>query len=266
MHEDKFECSLCKEVFYSAYQFSVHMTRQHDGDVFRCPLCKYTTRRVTSIAQHINMTHLNKYLHHCKFCGKGFQDIATFSEHENIHLGVDPLTCVVCNKGFAYTRNLLMHQVRTHTATILGVTMTNQCGICKRTFFRPNALKSHMKLHERKRPIQKTHLCDTCGKSFARKNKLMLHYRVHTGYKPHKCSYCEKSFTKKDYLVLHERTHSGEKPYCCLFCGKRFNQDISLRIHLRGHTGEKPYVCEFCNTGYVSKPALKVHQKRCNGS
>lgn len=265
MHEEKFECFKCQDIFYSAYKFSVHLKRQHNDEVYRCPLCKYNTPRVTSIAQHINLMHLKKYIHNCQYCGKGFHDISVFREHENVHLGADPLTCIVCEKTFLYTRNLITHQIRNHTVTILGVPVANQCGICKRIFSRPNTLLTHMKRHERKKPLEKTHLCDSCGKGFARRNKLMLHYRVHTGYKPYKCSYCDKCFTKRDYLVLHERIHSGEKPYCCVFCGKCFNQDASLRIHVRTHTGERPYVCEFCSNGFVSRASLKVHQNGCSG-
>lgn len=264
-HEDKFECPECGQIFYSAYKFAVHMKKFHVNDLYRCPLCKYTTPRVTSIAQHINLMHLNKYIHYCKFCGKGYHDVLACREHEDVHEGVHPLACIVCEKEFSYSRNLLMHQIRSHTVAILGVALANQCEVCRRTFARPNSLENHMKMHETKKPIQKTHLCDTCGKGFARKNKLILHYRVHTGYKPHKCSYCEKSFTKKDYLVLHERIHSGEKPYFCVFCEKRFNQDASLRIHIRTHTGERPYICELCDNGFVSKAALRIHQSNCTG-
>lgn len=265
IHEEKHECVACKETFYSAYKYALHIKKHDESQPFRCPLCSYNSHRRTSMSQHINMIHLKKYLYNCKYCGKGFCDVMTYKEHENIHLGAKPLICVVCLKSFTFTRNLIQHQVRFHKATILGIEAKNQCRICNRSYSKASTLENHMKLHDKSKPREKTHLCDTCGKGFAQKSKLVLHNRVHTGYKPHKCSYCEKSFTKRDYLVMHERIHSGEKPYCCVYCGKCFNQDASLRIHMRTHTGERPYVCHLCSNGFMSSASLKVHLNRCTG-
>lgn len=265
-HQDKFVCGECKQVFYSANKFSIHMRKHTNEEVYKCPFCTYSTIRRTSISIHINRIHLKKYHYNCKFCGKGFQDVVTYKEHENIHMGAEPLVCIVCGKMFMFTRNLTTHQVRNHTVTILGFdtkARLKQCSFCRKSFVKQTTLERHLKTHDTTVPKEKTHLCDTCGKSFARKDKLILHYRVHTGYKPYKCCYCGKPFTKKDYLVLHERTHSGEKPYCCAYCGKCFNQDAPLRIHIRSHTGERPYACELCKRGFASSGALKMHMKNC---
>lgn len=264
-HERKYDCPDCSEFFYSPYKYCVHVRKHGIEETYQCPLCTYNTHRRTSVLIHINTIHLQKYIYYCQFCGKGFHDAVTFKEHENNHLGAEPITCIVCQKEFRYTRNLVLHQTRYHRVTIMGVQLKNQCPICKKIFSKPTTLECHIKNHEKTKPRPKIYLCDTCGKGFSQKNKLTTHYRVHTGDKPYKCSYCDKCFTKKDYLVLHERIHSGEKPYSCSYCGKRFNQDASLRIHVRGHTGERPYVCELCNNGYISRAALKVHLNNCTG-
>lgn len=269
-HEEKYECDHCKAVFYNAYKYALHI-KKHDKETspYKCPLCPYVSPRRTSMSQHINMIHYKKYLYYCKYCGKGFCDVMIYKEHEDIHMGAKPLLCVVCEKPFSFTRNLIQHQIRFHSVNILGaegVIRKNQCVICKKSYSKASTLENHIKNHhDKSKPRPKKHLCDTCGKGFAQKNKLILHNRVHTGYKPYKCSYCGKSFTKKDYLVMHERIHSGEKPYCCIYCGKCFNQDASLRIHMRTHTGERPYVCHLCSTGFVSNASLKMHLNKCAG-
>lgn len=266
-HEEKFECAACKEIFYDAYKYCLHVKKHDRIDLdYKCPLCSYVTSRRTSISQHINMTHLKKYLYNCQFCGKGFCDVMIYREHENMHLGGGaPIRCIVCKKTYSFTRNLVQHQIKIHKVPILGVLAKNQCRVCKRVYSKTSTLENHMKIHDRSVPKPKTHLCDTCGKGFAQRSKLVLHHRVHTGYKPYKCSYCSKCFTQREYLVMHERVHSGEKPYCCAYCGKRFNQEAPLRIHVRTHTGEKPYVCRWCSRGFVSNASLKVHLSKCSG-
>ena len=256
---------ICQESFKSPYKCSVHQQKHREGSSFRCPLCSYQTLRISSILQHINRQHLKKFLYNCNYCGKGFQDGLTFKEHENHHLGAKPFVCVVCEKEFAFSRYLQLHQTRYHTVTIAGTLLKNQCPVCRKVFSKSITLEKHTKAHKRTGPREKVHLCDNCGKGFATKTKLTEHYRVHTGDKPFVCSYCEKSFTKRDYLVLHERIHSGEKPYMCQFCRKCFNQDASLRIHVRIHTGERPYICQICKGGFISRAAMKVHQKNCRG-
>ncbi|KAI4471606.1 zinc finger protein [Holotrichia oblita] len=266
-HEEKFECTMCKETFYDAYKYCLHVKKHDEIDRdYKCPLCNYATPRRTSISQHINMTHLKKYLYNCQFCGKGFCDVMIYKEHENMHLGGgEPIRCVVCQKTYSFTRNLIQHQIKIHKVPILGVLAKNQCRVCKRIYSKTSTLENHMKIHDRSVPKPKTHLCDTCGKGFAQRSKLVLHHRVHTGYKPHKCSYCSKCFTQREYLVMHERVHSGEKPYCCVYCGKCFNQEAPLRIHVRTHTGEKPYVCRLCSRAFVSNASLKLHLTKCAG-
>ncbi|KRT82948.1 zinc finger protein, partial [Oryctes borbonicus] len=86
-HEQKFECAECKEAFYSAYKFCVHVRKHGSEEMYQCPLCIYSTNRRTSVVIHINTIHLQKYLYYCQFCGKGFHDSVTLKEHENNHLG-----------------------------------------------------------------------------------------------------------------------------------------------------------------------------------
>lgn len=266
-HEENFQCTICNKKFKKAYDFGTHNATHSEDKLFRCPLCTYKTPKRTGLLIHINYVHLKKFTYICETCGRGFNDVVLYKEHNNEHLGIRPFSCIVCTKTFTYSRYLLTHQIRSHRVGIDGQLLPNQCAVCSKVFSKLATLEKHYEQKHVKNPLphEKKHLCDTCGKGFAQKNKLRIHYRVHTGFKPYTCTYCAKSFTKKDYLVMHERVHSGEKPYSCEYCGKCFSQGAPLRIHLRTHTGERPYVCQFCTTGFTSRGALNMHCKNCNG-
>lgn len=260
-----FTCCICGQQFEKPYNFATHMYEHNKADPFHCPLCTFTTKHRSGLLAHINLFHLRKYRYNCEKCHKGFNDQVHFKEHSNSHLGIKPFVCVVCGSEFVYSRYLLSHQVRNHRAEIEGQKQVpNQCPVCLKSFVREASLHKHLTCHED--DYKKKHLCDICGKGFARMDKMKIHYRVHTGDKPFACSYCEKAFTKKDYLIMHERIHSGEKPYACEYCGKCFNQGAPLRIHVRSHTGERPYSCHLCKGGFISKGALNIHLRSCNGA
>lgn len=267
-HEKWFHCEICNKKFQRVYKYAIHLYEHSEDKIFRCPLCSFNTLRRTGLLQHINYTHLQQFRYYCNQCGKGFNDCAKYRDHNNEHLGIKPFVCIVCDKGFMYSRYLFTHQIRYHRPSIEGDLGSNQCQFCHKYFASSANVVKHISIkHIRNggKPLEKNHLCDICGKAFARKEKMMIHHRVHTGIKPYKCSYCNKSFTKRDYMVMHERVHSGEKPYECEYCGKCFNQGAPLRIHVRSHTGERPYICHICTSGFVSRGALNQHFKTCKG-
>lgn len=265
-HEEKFKCKNCHMIFNDPYKFCVHVY-SHTKDEYKCPYCNFSTERSSSILSHINRLHLQKFPYSCRYCGKKYINARDHKEHESSHLSDEKqFECVVCQKKFAFSSYLHMHQVRFHRVNIDGILLKNQCEICRKVFSKAKTLQNHSLKHNKgTMPKPKTHLCDLCGKGYQNKSKLNCHYRVHTGYKPYKCKYCDKDFTKKDYLNMHERIHSGEKPYSCDFCGKCFNQSAPLRIHIRSHTGERPYVCHLCTSGFSSKGSLTIHLKSCEG-
>ncbi|KAI4471598.1 transcriptional repressor ctcfl-related [Holotrichia oblita] len=265
IHEEKFTCNVCNESQDSAYIYSIHLNEHIGDDNYPCPLCKFVTKKKTSIAAHINTVHFKRYAHHCKHCGMGFRKRKTFTEHEKSHVKNNAIICVVCQKRFAYSSNLRDHQIRYHAVRTDMKELKYQCEVCKKSYPSLYNLQRHMPIHEKNTLFSKSNLCEWCGKHFREKTTLTNHIKMHLGYKPFKCSYCDKVFSRKGYVVLHERTHSGEKPYVCDHCGKRFNQPTPLKTHMRCHTGERPYSCHLCNDSFMSKSALNSHITSCSG-
>ncbi|KAI8072941.1 hypothetical protein BC940DRAFT_291991 [Gongronella butleri] len=74
-----------------------------------------------------------------------------------------------------------------------------QCSECSRTFTRQYNLKSHMVVHEGKKPYD----CSYCHLSFARPHDLRRHTRVHENDYQHPCAYCPEKFYRSDALNRH---------------------------------------------------------------
>lgn len=80
------------------------------------------------------------------------------------------------------------------------------CDICSKKFLTNSALKVHIRLHTNSRPYQ----CLSCDKSFRQWGDLKYHETsLHSGLKLHVCEYCGKEFARKYSLVIHRRIHTG---------------------------------------------------------
>ncbi|UYM14376.1 C2H2-type zinc finger protein [Endozoicomonas euniceicola] len=135
------------------------------------------------------------------------------------------------------------------------------CDVCGKKFARSIHLIVHKRTHTGEKPYE----CDVCQKGFAYSSNLLRHQRTHTGAKPHECDVCKKIFTQSGDLIRHKRTHTGEKPYKCYVCEKGFSASGNLATHRRSHTGEKPYECDKCQKRFTRSGNLIRHKRSHTG-
>ena len=89
------------------------MTKKKEN--FSCQLCNKNFKSAKILHVH-EKTHGDK-IYNCYICYKIYKNKAKLNEHLKTH--VSDNTCIVCSKKISLNDNLLKHQRKLHTVTIL---------------------------------------------------------------------------------------------------------------------------------------------------
>ena len=176
-----------------------------------------------------------KYLFQCK-CGNKFTTEIGFDRHvEKVHVNGSMVMCTKCgmefNKG-----NSKQHNHKHHKKSWA-------CDFCEYTSISHSraVLRHHVNRIHLKIPIEKTHICNICGKAFTLNIKLTRHISGdHNGVRPFKCDVCGKTFTHKKHIDSHKAVHLDVDKYKCKSCGRGFRNNGAFwnhnKLHQRGAT------------------------------
>ena len=107
------ECPLCDEKFVVKRSVGKHLTECHAAeDKIQCPTCD------ESLSPHYYITHLDlhesSYKKFCPICHKGFLLEIDLEGHLNMHNGVKPFVCHICQSAYAYNKTLQRHIKKAH--------------------------------------------------------------------------------------------------------------------------------------------------------
>ncbi|KAL0110589.1 hypothetical protein PUN28_013880 [Cardiocondyla obscurior] len=186
----------------------------------------------------------------CEDCGKVLSTSYNLLIHRNIHSGVRPYVCSVCNKNFRSASGRNRHIQNVHEDI-----KNFACDICGRHLASRTSRDEHMRTHSNERP----YVCETCGKSFKQKASLYVHQLYHSQVLPHRCNVCNRGFRRKQELENHASRHSAQKPHACDICDERFHSKGCVVRHRRVHTSQRSHICTICDAKFTQERYLKRH-------
>ncbi|KAJ8922320.1 hypothetical protein NQ315_004263 [Exocentrus adspersus] len=280
-HEEKYECNVCNNVISGALNFSCHMQLHRQDKQFPCPLCRHITNRKSAMLVHIMRLHFKKYDFQCQSCGKGFTDASTFKEHENVHLGLKPFTCIVCNKEFVYSRYLVAHQVRNHRVRVLDKDSKTQCHMCSKIFARNETLvfPDSRSGTQRRRRLLRLERDDEYTPPGYRKKRIVKNLKPIQKIKKqeHKiwtCRRCLLEFESRRELTEHTKLYHVEEPkdqhtfkydeeqdqYTCNTCSAEYQSKKEVEDHI-SKVHEEFYTCDVCKQTLKKAYSFAVHMK-----
>ncbi|XP_039960421.1 zinc finger protein 287-like [Bactrocera tryoni] len=141
--KERFECDICKKLFYSRYTLKYHTLQLHTNETkYECNICGRRMAKKFMLVQHM-LVHSNDKMP-CEHCGKQFIRKFELEAHvKAVHMKLKPFECQYCSECFA-SRKTLRHHEYIHTGEKPYV-----CDVCGQAYRQQTSLKSHRKSHEK---------------------------------------------------------------------------------------------------------------------
>ncbi|KAJ8706495.1 hypothetical protein PYW07_012573 [Mythimna separata] len=171
----------------------------------------------------------------CKICEKGYSSEKKLLKHqENKHM-------IVCKpqKRVSFSDHIIIHELKEY----------HKCRKCPKIFEAYQLLRSHMKLHHKKR---KCYICNYCDKNFVDRTFFKVHIKLH-------CDVCGLFFPNKVKFTDHRRNVCRVlKLHPCKNCDNVFFKFMDLKDHSYEHNAAC-FVCDVCKDQFTSKCAIAHH-------
>ncbi|KAJ7314137.1 hypothetical protein JRQ81_006075 [Phrynocephalus forsythii] len=266
---------------------------------YQCGECSRTYRHAGSLLNHQKSHKVGHFT--CALCSKAYPNLMSLKNHQRIHYEVKRHQCPGCGKAFKWQRQLLRHQRHPHPCGNGGTpgpgpngnkaaleteegssspgapASSFPCRVCSKRFPSRAALKSHSRVHAKKR-----FECPECGKIYRTAKDLACHRRRHHGEaavdvdqrgdsspssanktpeeRPYKCNSCERTYRHAGSLLNHKQVHATGL-YRCPMCQKEFHNRLALKNHLHLHKNKKRHWCSRCGKHFRTSKRLAAHAR-----
>lgn len=249
---------------------------------FRCLHCSFACAWRPSLVKHIMAAHKEALDFHKILEMKNIQSNSfNLCDSKLKKYKVMKLSEYINSNSKVKKRKRIMRSIEQQD--ILG---KYSCPVCNKVFRRIRYMRRHLKCHT----TDKSHLCDSCGKSFKTRASLIVHHRSHKSRFYHcpqcefvsnltwaihrhrqihpngsvVCDVCGTAYTDKSTLRKHRRVHDICRPFPCSFpgCTLRFKSENLRKAHVLSHTTEGRFQCPHCGHRFRHKHHLKRHLSR----
>merc|ERR1719369_2723397 len=136
------------------------------------------------------------------------------------------------------------------------------CTICNSSFFNPNHLRRHYRLHSDEKP----YTSNICNSSTSSLQNLRRNSRIHKGEKPFlkgdrsfSCDECNFSTARKDKMIVHKNVKHLKIGHQCSVCGKPHGSRWHLNKHMQTAHGDMVIGYAKFVTGFQSKIFKQTH-------
>lgn len=157
----------------------------------------------------------------------------------NVHVGLKPYKCEICEKSFSCRRYLQAHQESHREPTVC-----DKCGI---TFTRKFKLKKHQELY-----CCKVYECNNCLKV----------YKKHGCYLAHLSKCKLKDCENKKPVARKLRARKQTKISICTFCKSEFIGKKNMLAHLKAKHEKLRFTCTACPKSFSYNCSLKKHYEK----
>jgi len=272
---ESYACPYCPKTFKKGYKWHLneHIQAQHAHKCVICASCGTELSKKVSLKHH-QERHGKYHDSKCRICpdfeASTWAD--NVKHYDTVHNGEVQYKCGLCPAWFMTNLQRLHHASTECTASKTTTMQAEQkqektkemcpyCGVsysrsymqdhinynhgthaipceepgCNYVIKHPDAIKRHMRLHEKFQ-------CEECGytntKKMLSRHKKSVHTQNHL--KPFVCKVCNKGFADKQHWADHNNVHTGAKPYKCPHCDMGFASGGTRAGHVRSvHLGKK---------------------------
>ncbi len=259
-HDRSHQCDDCEYVGKSRVALSQHKLRKHLPKQFKCHLCKKFFSIRPELQRHLLVKH-QQTLYVCKACDLKFASAHKLRVHSQSHTADQRYPCEICGKLLSSKFTLQQHLDYLHYDKERKKT---PCSFIERSFLcnfcgKDYKSKKQLEFHENRHLNVKPYTCDRCDKAYDNAASLHSHVATHNEIQSHVCSQCGAAYRTKNVLMAHVHRIHDEKRHTCDICGRAYGSLGLLNSHRKTHSDLRPFVCALCNNSYKIKKHLKRH-------